>query len=259
MTAAIFAPSVLSSSSNRSSCARRRAIFWSSRSFSASSAASRPDAVWVASAPSGVRPAIPGSSRWYIARENIPDGGPDAIQNARVLRSMLMVIRHLLSIAALPFVMAVVVPVWLARRGGVRLAVGADITELVTQLAGLLLLGIGLVLFAASLRRFASEGKGTLAPWDPPRALVVRGPYRYVRNPMISGVVFTLFGEALLLLSRAHFTWAALFLLANLIYIPVLEEPQLADRFGAAYREYCRNVPRFVPRLRPWQPSEPAE
>lgn len=170
---------------------------------------------------------------------------------------MFMLIRHLLSIAALPFVAAVLIPTWLARRDGLSLTVGPSFIQTLSQLAGLFLLAIGLLLFASSLRRFAREGRGTLAPWDPPRQLVLRGPYRYVRNPMISGVVFVLFGEALLLVSRPHLAWALAFLAVNLVYIPLLEEPQLKRRFGAAYLEYCRHVPRFVPRLRPWRPEAP--
>src|SRR5436853_4724025 len=96
--------------------------------------------------------------------------------------------RQLLSIALLPFVMTVVVPTWLARRNDVTLALGHGARALVLQLAGVIVLIAGLVLFASSLRRFATEGRGTLAPWDPPQRLVARGPYRYVRNPMISGV-----------------------------------------------------------------------
>jgi protein-S-isoprenylcysteine O-methyltransferase Ste14 len=126
---------------------------------------------------------------------------------------------------------------------------------LVAQFAGLCLLLVGLTLFVSSLRRFATEGEGTLAPWDPPRRLVVRGPYRYVRNPMISGVVFVLFGEALLLVSVAHLMWALAFLVVNLIYIPLLEEPQLKRRFREEYVAYCRHVPRLVPRMRPWTPG----
>ena len=170
---------------------------------------------------------------------------------------MPMLIRHLFSVATLPFVVAVVVPAWLAERGGRSPTLGSGPVPLLGQLVGLLLLATGLVLFAASLRRFSAEGRGTLAPWDPPRQLVVRGPYRYVRNPMISGVVFVLFGEALLLASRAHVVWALAVLALNLVYIPLLEEPGLEHRFGAAYREYCRHVPRVVPRLRPWRPADP--
>lgn len=170
---------------------------------------------------------------------------------------MLMLIRHLLSVAALPVVVAVLIPLWLAQRNGITLAIGGSFMQRLSQLAGLALLVLGSALFAASLRRFATEGRGTLAPWDPPRCLVVRGPYRYVRNPMISGVVFVLFSEALLLRSRAHLTWALLFLVVNLIYIPLLEEPQLERRFGTSYQAYRQHVPRFLPRFRPWQP--PAE
>jgi protein-S-isoprenylcysteine O-methyltransferase Ste14 len=170
---------------------------------------------------------------------------------------MLVLIRHLLAIAALPFVVAVLIPTWLARRNDVSLALGASVSQIVAQIPGLVFLLIGLALFLASLRRFASEGKGTLAPWDPPRRLVVNGPYRYVRNPMISGVLFVLFGEALVLLSTAHLSWAVTFFVLNGIYIPLLEEPQLRHRFGVAYDEYCRHVPRLVPRLRPWTPTSP--
>ena len=148
--------------------------------------------------------------------------------------------------------MTVVVPVWIARRDHVELAVGPSLAQLITQAAGVGALLIGLTLFVSSLRRFAGEGKGTLAPWDPPRTLVISGPYRYVRNPMFSGVVFVLFGEALVLLSRAHLSWALVFLVVNLIYIPLLEEPQLQRRFGESYAEYCRHVRRLLPRSKPW-------
>ena len=163
----------------------------------------------------------------------------------------LALLRHLVSVAALPFTVAVLVPRWLLggfpapRVGGGALAVAA-------QLAGALSLAVGVALFAASLRRFATEGEGTLAPWDPPRALVLRGPYRYVRNPMISGVLFVLLGEALVLRSARLGWWAALFAALNATYIPLVEEPQLERRFGEAYREYRRHVRRFVPRVRPW-------
>src|SRR5439155_1862107 len=82
------------------------------------------------------------------------------------------------------------------------------------------------------------------------------GPYRYVRNPMISGVIFTLLGEALVLLSRPHLVWAATFFAINAVYIPLLEEPQLRWRFGADYDRYRAHVRRLVPRLRPWEPTQ---
>ena len=166
---------------------------------------------------------------------------------------MLTVVRHILAIAVLPFVVTVVIPTWIARGNGTVPSVGTTPLQVLTQLGGVGLLVIGLTLFVASLQRFATEGQGTLAPWDPPRKLVVRGPYRYVRNPMISGVIFILFAEAALLRSVPHAQWALLFLGLNLVQIPFFEEPQLRLRFGAAYDEYCRNVPRVFPRIRPWK------
>ena len=163
------------------------------------------------------------------------------------------VLRHLLAIAILPFTVAILIPLRIAQRYAMTPAIGSSPAQVALQLAGVGLGALGLALFAASLRRFAGEGEGTLAPWDPPRKLVVYGPYRYVRNPMISGVILVLFGEALVLLSRPHAIWAAAFLALNLIYIPLVEEPRLAQRFGDPYRDYCKHVPRIWPRLRPWR------
>jgi protein-S-isoprenylcysteine O-methyltransferase Ste14 len=163
-----------------------------------------------------------------------------------------MVVRHILAIALLPVTVVAVIPLWISRRTHVTLLLGGSARVILVQLVGTALLALGFALFVASLRRFATEGKGTLAPWDPPRAFVVSGPYRFVRNPMISGVIFMLWGEVLVLLSRPHAVWAAFCVVLNLIYIPVFEEPQLRRRFGASYEEYRRNVPRFIPRLTPW-------
>jgi protein-S-isoprenylcysteine O-methyltransferase Ste14 len=162
------------------------------------------------------------------------------------------VLRHLLAVAVLPLTMAVLVPLWLARREGVTPSPAETVLGLGGQAIGLVVMMVGLALFASSLRRFAIEGHGTLAPWDPPRQLVVRGPYRYVRNPMISGVLLVLVGEALVLRSRAHAVWALTFFAINATYIPLVEEPGLERRFGESYRRYRRHVPRLVPRLRPW-------
>jgi len=123
------------------------------------------------------------------------------------------------------------------------------------QLGGVVVLALGFLLFVSSLRRFVTEGEGTLAPWDPPRRLVVRGPYRFVRNPMISGVILVLAGEAMVLASRPHGLWALTFFAINAIYIPLFEEPFLRQRFGDDYEEYCRHVPRMLPRATPWTRS----
>jgi len=104
----------------------------------------------------------------------------------------------------------------------------------------------------ATIRLFATVGKGTLAPWEPPQRLVIQGVYRHVRNPMISGVLFVLLGESLLSASVPLFRWFLLFAVINATYIPLLEEPMLANGFGEEYLTYKRNVPRWVPRLTPW-------
>ena len=165
---------------------------------------------------------------------------------------MLYLLRHLLSVLVLPTTMVVVIPVWIARRYGVVMRWPADAVAWVSVAAGALALAAGLMLFAASLRMFFTVGRGTLAPWDPPRHLVVHGPYRYVRNPMISGVVFVLLGIALVLRSQPHALWAAAFLGLNLVFFLLIEEPMLEAKFGDAYRTYKRNVRRFLPRLRAW-------
>jgi len=136
---------------------------------------------------------------------------------------MFTLLRHLLAIAILPFTVVVLVPFWIAERVGVALTLGRSVGSVLLQVVGLALVSLGLLLFVASLRRFATDGKGTLAPWDPPSKFVVRGPYQFVRNPMISGVILLLFGEALVLLSWSHGIWAVCFLLLNLIYIPIVE------------------------------------
>ncbi len=165
---------------------------------------------------------------------------------------MVYLLRHLASVLILPTTAIVVIPVWIARRYDVDLQWPDGGMEWAAAAAGIVLLLPGLLLFAASLRHFFISGRGTLAPWDPPRHLVISGPYRYVRNPMISGVIFSLCAIALLLRSQPHAVWALGFAAINVVYIPLLEEPQLEDRFGESYLAYMGNVPRFVPRATPW-------
>ena len=117
---------------------------------------------------------------------------------------------------------------------------------------------LGLVLMIATIRLFVTVGEGTLAPWNPPQRLVVRGVYRHVRNPMISGVFFVLLGEAILAASLPLLGWFAAFVVVNAVYIPLAEEPGLVKRFGDEYLAYKRNVPRWIPMLTPWDGGESA-
>lgn len=164
-----------------------------------------------------------------------------------------MVLRQALAILVLPATVVAVVPIWIADRYEVSARLPAGVAGTAFFLAGVASFLIGFALFVTTVRLFAVEGRGTLAPWDPPRRLVVQGPYQHVRNPMISGVIFMLAGEALLLRSMPHAIWALTFLAINAVYIPLLEEPFLRGRFGADYDEYCRHVGRFIPRRTPWR------
>jgi len=167
---------------------------------------------------------------------------------------ILSLIRHILAIVALPVTATVFIPLWLARQYVVSYNPPPRPMDALLQILGAFLFIVGLVLFISTLYLFATQGRGTLAPWDPPRHLVVRGPYRFVRNPMISGVIFILFGEALVFQSLPHAVWGVIFVAINWVYIPLLEEPQLEARFGEPYQRYRQQVPRFLPRLRPWKP-----
>jgi protein-S-isoprenylcysteine O-methyltransferase Ste14 len=126
---------------------------------------------------------------------------------------------------------------------------GADVS-VVSAIFGGLLVGLGFALVVWTISLFAHEGRGTLAPWDATTRLVVRGPYRYVRNPMITGVAFILGGEAVLFRSWPLVILLAIFVAINAVYFPLVEEPGLRRRFGAEYDAYCADVPRWLPRVR---------
>jgi protein-S-isoprenylcysteine O-methyltransferase Ste14 len=114
------------------------------------------------------------------------------------------------------------------------------------------LMAVGLLLAFATTRLFHRKGKGTAAPWDPPTVLVIEGPYRHVRNPMIAGVFAMLVAEALIFNSPYLWAWFLLFFLGKTVYIPLFEEKWLEKTFGQKYTTYKNNVPRWIPRLTPW-------
>lgn len=178
-----------------------------------------------------------------------------AARRAHAMSARYALIRLLLFIVGLPFAIAVLIPWWLGRVFDVSYAAPAGLIGGLAQAAGVLVIAFGIWLFATSLREIARNQQDTLTPWDPPRRLVICGPYQRVRNPLVSGVLFALFGQALLLQSLPHLLWAAAFLIVCLLYIPLLEEPQLEARFGEEYRRYRQHVSRFLPRLKPWKPE----
>jgi len=108
--------------------------------------------------------------------------------------------------------------------------------------------GIGTLLWC--FLDFAQKGKGTPAPVDPPKELVISGLYRYVRNPMYVSVLLIIVG---------HFLWsgywnllvyAGFFLVVAHLFVTLYEEPNLRKRFGSAYEKYLKEAPRWFPRFR---------
>jgi protein-S-isoprenylcysteine O-methyltransferase Ste14 len=118
---------------------------------------------------------------------------------------------------------------------------------------GLLLIMVGMILLVTTIDLFSTVGKGTLAPWNPTTKLVTEGPYRYTRNPMITGVLTVLFGESVLTGACSILLWTAVFFAMNHVYFIFSEEPGLTKRFGKLYKLYKQHVPRWIPRLTPWQ------
>lgn len=115
------------------------------------------------------------------------------------------------------------------------------------QFAGLLLGTLGAAIALCCVLAFTFIGKGTPAPFDPPRRLVVRGPYRFVRNPMYLGAALALAGAAVFYLSPALVGFVALFLLTTHLFVVLYEEPTLRRSFGADYTAYCGHVRRWLP------------
>lgn len=119
------------------------------------------------------------------------------------------------------------------------------------QIAGLLIGGVGAVVALSCVFAFAFIGKGTPAPFDPPRRLVVRGPYRFVRNPMYIGAALAVAGAALFYRSMALAAFVAGFLLVTHLFVLLYEEPTLRRLFGPDYESYCHRVHRWRPSAQP--------
>ena len=160
-------------------------------------------------------------------------------------------LKHIRDILLLPFTITVIIP-YLVYRSDQKFF----IDNIIIKVFGLFFLIAGLALFAWTVYLFRVFGKVTLAPWTPTQKLVVRGPYKYCRNPMISGVFFVLLGETLILNSIKILIVASIFFLINTIYFILKEEPDLRIRFGKEYDAYKNNVPRWIPKLKPYSKPE---
>ena len=154
---------------------------------------------------------------------------------------MAVLIRALTYASLFIGVLLVLLPSRLLMAAGVERQAGAGPTDVLGMI--LATLGAGLALWC--ILTFATIGRGTPAPFAPPRRLVTRGPYRYIRNPMYLGATLALLGTALVYRSPLLAAYAAAFLGACHVFVLLYEEPALRRTFGRAYADYCRRVPRW--------------
>jgi len=109
---------------------------------------------------------------------------------------------------------------------------------------------IGTIMMFWCFWDFLVKGKGTPAPIDPPKELVAVGLYRFVCNPMYVAGIIALLGWILWSPSLPLIVAPFLFFSAAHLFVTLYEEPNLKKKFGAAYEEYCKRVPRWIPHLR---------
>jgi protein-S-isoprenylcysteine O-methyltransferase Ste14 len=124
---------------------------------------------------------------------------------------------------------------------------------------GILLMAAGTAGYAWCAFEFGARGRGTPAPYDPPKELVLTGLYQHVRNPMFASIVALLFGEALVWPAQALLIYAACMALGFHVRVVFFEEPKLRRKFGAPFESYCRSVPRWLPRLSAFRSRAKAE
>ena len=122
-----------------------------------------------------------------------------------------------------------------------------------SRLAGVLLIAAGLAVLLDSFARFAIQGLGTPAPVFPTRHLVVSGLYQYLRNPMYVAVAALILGQGLFFASSGVLEYGVAVWAAFHLFVLFYEEPTLRESYGPEYEEFCANVPRWLPRLHPWQ------
>ena len=161
--------------------------------------------------------------------------------------------RHFQAIVILPVAVLVLVPAVVVSATGVDWGFSSAGSAAPAVGLGILLLVPGAALLFSTFGLYVRRSNGTLSRGVSPKRLVVRGPYRYVRNPVHSGVFLVLFAEGLLFGSEILLLIGVAFCIVHMWYIPFVEERDLYRRFGTEYDRYCENVPRWIPRATPWE------
>lgn len=150
------------------------------------------------------------------------------------------------AIIILPFNVTVVIPYLILYISKFQY----NIPNIIQIIFGIILFIFGLFLAIWTMILFNTIGKGTLAPWAAPKHLVVEGPFKIVRNPMITGILSILTAESLILNSINLFYWMIIFFIINCIYFKLFEEKQLERNFGQEYLEYKQKVPMWIPKFK---------
>jgi protein-S-isoprenylcysteine O-methyltransferase Ste14 len=155
----------------------------------------------------------------------------------------MILIKTVIFTFVVPGTVTILIPYWLlsSRSEPTPLEIG------IVRYFGLLPLLLGSLIYSWCAWDFTFAGRGTPAPIDPPKELVVRGLYQYVRNPMYVGILAILFGEALFFESQTLFAYAVVAFIFFHLFVVLYEEPVLLQKFGESYQRYRQVVPQWVP------------
>lgn len=162
----------------------------------------------------------------------------------------MLILRSIFYTILMPGTVTILIPYWLVSN---ETGWGSSRYQ-VLGYVGLLPITFGAIGLIWCIWRFYAEGRGTLAPIDPPKNLVVRGLYRNVRNPMYLSVILILTGEAIFFLSGAVLIEAGIFFIFAHLFVTLYEEPNLRGQFGESYERYTQNVARWIPHFQDHKP-----
>lgn len=167
-------------------------------------------------------------------------------------------IKQILISLVLPIIVTILIPAIILILIELRTFVNLFNENLIVAIFGLIFLILGIILFIKCNYLFIKVGKGKLIPMKglKTQILIIKGPYRYVRHPMIISVIVILFGEGLLFGSLYILLWDLIFFIGNTIYLPFSEDKDLEKRFGKQFFEYKNSVRAWIPRLTPYQKKE---